>query len=226
VKILSFFFDLIIVHLFLLPYHRHHWRAMSRLSSSVRSCRTSIASGSRPRVTLVAGTSARYISNSAPRLRDTPVRRTRDPLDTSPDAVRHRLPTGETFIVRPPPTAPTPYNFGPSQTTVSYPSTSTTLPPALRPRTRLRISPEEINHNLSSEQIASIQALRKQDPIKYTISHLARMFKCTPTIIKISAPLSSTVRKFKEEELETRRANWGFNKTLQRELRKERKALW
>lgn len=175
---------------------------------------------------------ASCFSTSTTRHRNTPVRRSRDPLDSSPDAIRHRLTTGETFIIRLPPTAPTPYNLGPSQTTVSYPSTSAAaaassssmaLPPALPPTSKTR---HKLGRTLSASEIEEIQALREQDPWKHTISTLAEKFQCSPSIVKIAAPLSAAKRRDKEAEVEARRDNWGANKTLQRALRRERKSLW
>ncbi|KAJ1039251.1 hypothetical protein NDA10_003883 [Ustilago hordei] len=64
--------------------------------------------------------SRRGFATSSVGLRNTPARRPRDPLDASPDATRHTLPTGETFIVRPPPppppSAPLSINLNPSST--------------------------------------------------------------------------------------------------------------
>lgn len=49
--------------------------------------------------------SVRSFSTSARAPRDKAARRPRDPLDTDPTAVRIPLPSGETFIVRPPPSS-------------------------------------------------------------------------------------------------------------------------
>lgn len=166
----------------------------------------------------------RSFSVSAAYQRNTPARRPRDPLDTSENAIRHHLPTGETFIIRPPPSTSSPFNLGSSQSILTYPaSTSSQLPPALRPS---KAQAKGQNKLLSASGIAKIQTLRRQDPIQYTVSRLAKQFKCSTAIIQIAAPLSSEIRKIKEREVENRRANWGANKTLHRELRKERKTLW
>lgn len=192
---------------------------MSRISSilSIKPGSSSVLSSSKSQ-------SSRAFSISAASQRNTPARRPRDPLDTSVDAIRHHLPTGETFIVRPPPSTSSPFNLESSQKeVVTYPASTLQLPPALRPS---RPKGQNQDKLLSESDIAKIQTLRRQDPIQFTVSRLAKQFKCSPAIIQIAAPLSPEIRKAKEMEVETRRANWGANKTLQRELRKERKALW
>lgn len=81
-------------------------------------------------------------------------------------------------------------------------------------------------NTLSAADIAQLQELRKQDPMVNTASRLAKQFGCSPTFVSIVAPLERSVRAAKEQPIEFKRANWGANKTLQRELRKERKSLW
>ncbi|PWZ03193.1 FAD/NAD(P)-binding domain-containing protein [Testicularia cyperi] len=170
------------------------------------------------------GSSRRQFSTSSVGLRNTPARRPRDPLDASSDAVKHTLSTGETFIVRPPPTAP------PSASTIYQPQPllnaqslgsvdESSLPPAINPRS----SPTA---PITQAQIAEIQRLRKQDPIKNTKSKLAKMFNCSPTFISIVAPLPKAVRQAKQAQQEQQKLSWGLNKRVARAEREERRLLW
>ncbi len=168
--------------------------------------------------------SRRGFATSSVGLRNTPARRPRDPLDASPDATRHPLPSGETFIVRPPPTAP------PSRSTIyqpqpllsAVPSTATSnLPPALRPKSRRAES-----QPITPEQIATIQRLRKEDPITYTKSKLAKEFNCSPLFVSIVAPLEKGVKQVKRQQDELKRQSWGLNKRVARAEREERRLLW
>ena len=169
--------------------------------------------------------SRRGFSTSSVGLRNTPARRPRDPLDASPDAVRHTLPSGETFIVRPPPTA------APARSTIYQPqpllsaqplSDASSLPPALRPRARLAAGSDAI----TPEQIATIQRLRKEDPITYTKSKLAKQFNCSPLFVSIVAPLPKAVRQVKKQQDDLKKQSWGLNKRVARAEREERRLLW
>ncbi|KAJ1032691.1 hypothetical protein NDA16_000713 [Ustilago loliicola] len=171
--------------------------------------------------------SRRGFATSSVGLRNTPARRPRDPLDASPDATRHTLPTGETFIVRPSPSA------APVRSTIYQPqplltaqpaSDTSSLPPALRPRSH-RAS--QANKGvITPEQIAEIQRLRKQDPITNTKSKLAQQFNCSPLFISIVAPLPKAVRQVKKQQDDLKKQSWGLNKRVARAEREERRLLW
>lgn len=170
--------------------------------------------------------SRRGFATSSVGLRNTPARRPRDPLDASPDAVRHTLPTGETFIVRPPPTAT------PAHSTIYQPqpllgaepvSDPSSLPPALRPRSRSASQPTEA---ITADQIATIQRLRREDPITYTKSKLAKQFNCSPLFISIVAPLPKAVKQVKKQQDDLKKQCWGLNKRVARAEREERRLLW
>lgn len=172
--------------------------------------------------------SRRGFATSSVGLRNTPARRPRDPLDASPDAARHTLPTGETFIVRPPPSA------SPVRSTIYQPqpllnaqpaSDTSSLPPALRPST-YRASQADRNAVITPEQIAKIQRLRKEDPIKNTKTRLAKQFNCSPLFISIVAPLPKAVRQVKEQQDNLKKQSWGLNKRVARAEREERRLLW
>lgn len=153
-------------------------------------------------------------------LRNTPARRPRDPLDTAPNAERHAIPTGETFIVRPPPTAPS--TFAPLRHTGPV---SPDALPALRPRNRSTAMGES-GRRLSEADIASMQALRASDPERNTATALAQRFSCSPTFVRIAAPLDKATRRRQQSEKERQRAEWGARKVMHREIRSERRALW
>lgn len=183
------------------------------------------AFSSSARVSSIPG-SRRGFATSSVGLRNTPARRPRDPLDASPDAIRHTLPSGETFIVRPPPSAQ------PARSTIYQPqpllnaqpiSESSNLPPALRPRTRAVAAQPQI---ISPEQIATIQRLRKEDPIRYTKTALAKQFNCSPLFVSIVAPLPKAVRQVKKQQEELKKQSWGLNKRVARAEREERRLLW
>ncbi|GAC72575.1 sulfide:quinone oxidoreductase [Moesziomyces antarcticus T-34] len=171
--------------------------------------------------------SRRGFATSSVGLRNTPARRPRDPLDASPDAVRHTLPSGETFIVRPPPTASTPRStiYQPQPLLSAEPlaeGAEASLPPALRPRSRKAASDEAI----TPQQIAMIQRLRAEDPILNTKSKLAKEFGCSPLFISIVAPLPKEVKAAKKQQDELKKQSWGLNKRVARAEREERRLLW
>ncbi|KAJ9477533.1 54S ribosomal protein L20, mitochondrial [Pseudozyma hubeiensis] len=173
--------------------------------------------------------SRRGFATSSVGLRNTPARRPRDPLDASPDATRHTLPSGETFIVRPPPSSP------PSRSTIYQPqpllhaqpsSETSALPPALRPRSRLSAQRDSIETAITPDQIAEIQRLRRQDPITYTKTKLAKQFNCSPLFISIVAPLPKAVKQVKKQQDDLKKQSWGLNKRVARAEREERRLLW
>ncbi|TKY84927.1 hypothetical protein EX895_006007 [Sporisorium graminicola] len=173
--------------------------------------------------------SRRGFATSSVGLRNTPARRPRDPLDASPDATRHTLPSGETFIVRPPPSST------PARTTIyqrqpllhAQPAEdASSLPPALRPRSRFAATHPDVDTAITPDQIASIQRLRAQDPITYTKTKLAKQFNCSPLFVSIVAPLPKEVRKVKKQQDELKKSSWGLNKRVARAEREERRLLW
>lgn len=170
----------------------------------------------------------RAFSTSARSLRNTPARRPRDPLDQG-DVARFPLNTGETFIARTPPTAPS------SRATVvgaeelfarAQPASDAelaALPPQLRKHHRQARNASNV---LSAEQIAEMQKLRAQDPFVNTAGALAKRFGCSPTFVSIVAPAPKEVRNARNAETQLKRATWGMNKRIAHEERRERRALW
>lgn len=168
---------------------------------------------------------ARYAS----RLPQRPPARAPDPLVNNPHATYEELPGDLTFIHRPPPTAPTPesYTTRPASPLLKPPtatSSNTPLPPVLFPDTR--IEPER----MSQEDIRKMKDLRKADPDNWTVSKLAREFKCTTQFVRLMAPLNPSARKKKQAARDAmhaeQRAKWGERKSLVREIRQKRRELW
>jgi sulfide:quinone oxidoreductase len=127
---------------------------------------------SAPSARSFSSSARRSFSTSSAAARDQPARRPRDPLATSPHAVRHALPSGETLIVRAPPTAGTPHSsadFGarPAQPGASAgelfnvaPHAGTgVLPPPIRAPKVAAKEPE-----LNEQEITEIRRLRAADP--------------------------------------------------------------
>lgn len=167
--------------------------------------------------------SRRGFASSAVSARNTPARRPRDPLDYSPNAVRHPLPSGETFIVRPPPTA----GSAASTTHVPQPllnptaaesSSDSPLPPLLKQRNQgPRVTPD---------QIAEIQRLRAADPIANTAAKLARQFGISPLFVSIVAPAPKHIREGRKADHQLSKLSWGLNKRVAAAERQERRKLW
>ena len=178
---------------------------------------------------IASRSTARSFSTSAVSLRNTPARRPRDPLEKDPSAVRHRLPSGETFIVRPPPSAPSPH----TSTLVPNPildgasaiaASEQKLPPALKPRSR-GVAP--INASpLTQDQILQIQALRQADPVRNTATALARQFKCSAAFVRIIAPAPNEVKEQRAEESAEQRKTWSLRRPVVAAERAERRKLW
>ncbi|KAK0546533.1 hypothetical protein OC846_002275 [Tilletia horrida] len=199
----------------------------------------------------VAPQSQRSFSHAATLGRNLPARRPLDPLDTAPNAVRHRLTSGETFIVRPAPSAVTtrisadpapaadgqdasaraqslfPGFAGPSRST----SNGAPLPPLLKPKA----SPSRTSKTvLSADQISELRELRlstaasSEPGSDSSVRALADKFGVSPTFVRIVAPLPSDLRRTKLAEQESRvgREFWGFRKRLARFERRVRKELW
>ncbi|KAK0519068.1 hypothetical protein OC834_006899 [Tilletia horrida] len=88
------------------------WQVSSSRSLLRQSALSSSSTAAPAAVSQQAQAKTKTFSTSASQRRNLPARRPLDPLDTAPNAVRHRLQTGETFIVRPAPSAPTLRNAG------------------------------------------------------------------------------------------------------------------
>lgn len=184
--------------------------------------------GTRSFATHAPAPGRRSLHTSARALRNTPARRPRDPLDRT-DVARFPLRTGETFVARTPPTAPTSRAtlFGADELFARAQPVSdaelAALPPKLRKHHR---QARDARNVLSAEQIAEVQQLRAQDPFVNTAGALAKRFGCSPTFISMVAPAPKEVRSARNAETQLRRATWGMNKRIAQEQRRERRALW
>lgn len=94
--------------------------------------------------------------------------------------------------------------------------TTADLPPQMQYKHR---NPK---YNLSQEQIEEIRALRKEDPLKWSVNKLAQKFECSPVFIQIASPAPAEHTKWLKEKLERKMARWGPKKTQAREDRKRR----
>ena len=173
--------------------------------------------------------SVRSFSTSARIMRNTPVRHPRDPLDTSAYATRFPLTSGETFVVRPPPSQESSrMNVEASQALFDAAAPLSderlaNLPPALAKHHR---QARAATNQVTDDQIAQMQVLRNQDPYTNTAGHLAKEFGCSPTFVSIVAPAPKSVRQAREAESDLKKATWGMNKRISRAQRAERRALW
>lgn len=160
----------------------------------------------------------RSLSTSVSLLRNTPARRPKDPLDFASNAVRHALPSGETLIVRSPPSMASHRYSAMDQGTVSVEEL-----PLLHRRQSFQF---ERNKKLSAEEISEMQRLRQANPEIHTGLQLAKQFGCSPAFVRIVAPAPKQKKIAHHQQVRAQRATWGQNKVLQKELRKERRNLW
>ncbi|PWN34875.1 uncharacterized protein FA14DRAFT_160291 [Meira miltonrushii] len=204
---------------------RQGTKAIHSITRSSSACTSSNAirspcltpSSSRMTCDMMMGQS-RSLSTTSALSRNTPARRPKDPLDFAPNAVRHALPSGETLIVRPPPTV-----ASPRYTTIDQGDISPEQLPLIQ---RRKTHAYESNKRLSAEEIAEMQRLRQSNPDVHTALQLAKQFGCSATFVRIVAPAPKQRREAHLEQTVVQRSTWGQNKTMQRELRKERRSLW
>ncbi|KDN42399.1 FAD/NAD(P)-binding domain-containing protein [Tilletiaria anomala UBC 951] len=203
----------------------------AKLAPSSASSARSIHTASRPSISprrFAFGNQTRTFSSSPATSRNTPARRPRDPLAVDRSAMHHRLPTGETFIVRPPPSAPSPYTStltpNPILDGIAAAPPSPALPPPIKPRTRSSVLPG--SQPLTAQQILQLQALRKEDPLKNTASKLAKQFGCSPTFVRIAAPAPKEIKELRSSALDALRRTWGLRKQVARTEKAERRKLW
>ena len=164
----------------------------------------------------------RSFSTSTRAARDMPARHPRDPLQNNPHATRFSLSSGETFIVRPPPSLPSMHTtFEVAESFFEGDAKgAASLPPLVNRRK------ERSFQTPTPEQIAEIQRLRASDPAKNTANVLAKRFGCSPHFVSIVAPAPKKHLETQAAEFELRKATWGMNKRISRIERAERRALW
>jgi len=196
---------------------------------SAPSTSRSLSTYTRPTISSSSSNKARNFSTSSIASRNSPSRRPRDPLQTDSSAQRATLEDGSFFISRPPPTVPSnestvfsahPFLSNNQNTEVS--SSSSFLPPPLKPRTR-KVS-RTIRNDLSSEEISKLQAFRETGA---SVNETAREFNCSSAFVSIVAPDQSgkagELEKLRQAE---EKSTWGWNKRVSRELRGARKEQW
>ncbi|KDE04248.1 hypothetical protein MVLG_05276 [Microbotryum lychnidis-dioicae p1A1 Lamole] len=164
--------------------------------------------------------------------------RTKDPLRSSALAEHFVLPSGSTFIVRPPPSV--------LPATIAIPSTSSQSTiheqehrlPLSRPSKAGQASAQDPNASkkvLSAQEIEQLQALRRSDPARWTRSRLARKFGlASPTVVGLlgwgDGPEGRRAEKDRKLALEhkrtTRELKWGWKKTIAVEERRRRRTMW
>ncbi|SCV69200.1 BQ2448_2220 [Microbotryum intermedium] len=164
--------------------------------------------------------------------------RTKDPLRSSVLAEHFILPSGSTFIVRPPPSV--------LPATIAVPSTSSQstiheqehrLPLSRSSQTgQTRSQDPNISKKvLTTQEIEKLQALRRSDPARWTRSRLARKFGlASPTVVGMlgwgNGPEGKRAEKDRKLTLENKRMaaelKWGWKKTIAMEERRRRRAMW
>jgi hypothetical protein len=84
---------------------------------------------------------------------------------------------------------------------------------------------ENPSYHVTPEQIQEMRALRKQDPLTWTVSKLAAKFECSPVFVKLAAPASPEHVKWMKERDARREARWGPIKTRAMADRKRRREM-
>lgn len=169
-----------------------------------------------------------------------PLPRTRDPLLSSASAKHFILPSGATFIVRSPPSSLPPNYKLPSSTPSPTPDPFTSHQPFLATASHEHLlppshpTPTPTSTVLSPTEIASLQALRRENPVFWTRSKLAAKFGVAPTVVarlgwgegKEGREAERARKAAVEEESQHKRESWGWKKAVAREERTRRRAMW
>ncbi|GAA5926010.1 mitochondrial 54S ribosomal protein mL58 MRPL20 [Sporobolomyces koalae] len=181
-----------------------------------------------------------------------PLRRTKDPLLASSVAQHFILPSGNSFIIRPPPsvlppTVPIPTDSSSSSVaTESHPFLTSIIEsssplhdlapnPALAqqlPNSR-RTSPSRSAATLSADQVEQLHELRRTDA-SLSRAQLAKQFGISPRVVATlgygTGREAKLAEKAKKQAIEAQRqeveANWGWKKSIAREERRKRRSMW
>ncbi|KAG8858426.1 hypothetical protein FRB96_005311 [Tulasnella sp. 330] len=144
-------------------------------------------------------------------------------------------------FLRPSAITPTTQAARPYGTIPTLPGSHANVPPTAHP-IPAHFNPDspQVFH-LDQAQIDQIKQLREQDPRGNTVQKLAERFKCSRLFIQMVAPIRDiTVRvksgeggveemteaERRERERLKKQNRWGERKTITKEVRKRRKALW
>lgn len=179
---------------------------------------------------------SRALSSSSPTLKARPLARTRDALVSSSSSTHFVLPSGASFIVRPPP-SPLPPSL-PHPSPSPSPSSSSSFP-FLTSSSSEHLLPPSHPHTpspttLSPSQISSLQSLRRSNPSYWTRARLAQKFLVGPSVVarfgwgdgKEGRDAERSRRDHVQAEREASEARWGWRKAISREERRRRRALW
>ncbi|OLN93039.1 54S ribosomal protein L20, mitochondrial [Colletotrichum chlorophyti] len=147
---------------------------------------------------------------------------------------------GDTIIFNPPSAAPsvyhTPFKFLPASdprrranlsslfansSAASQPSSARPLPPALNVPSR----GSNPRYHLTKDDVAEIRRLRAEDPVRWSVTALARKFDCSETFITICTPAPREHKERLERKLEAVKGRWGSIRTKAREDRARRKEM-
>ncbi|PFH56801.1 hypothetical protein XA68_15963 [Ophiocordyceps unilateralis] len=93
---------------------------------------------------------------------------------------------------------------------------SITLPPALRWRQ------QEPKYHLDENALVEMRRLRVEDPIKWSVGHIAQKFQCSPIFVTMVAPAPPGHIAWLRDRLARKRARWGPKKMQAWEDRKRR----
>ncbi|GAA5822344.1 hypothetical protein JCM5353_001579 [Sporobolomyces roseus] len=178
-----------------------------------------------------------------------PLRRTRDPLLSSSLAQHFILPSGNSFIIRPPPSTLPPTIPIPSQSTSesnpfldSITSSSSSGLNPLTPQSNLDKLPStrrsssttpSTSTQLTREQIDQLQELRRTNPTS-SRAQLAKQFGVSTQVVGrlgygkgSEARLAQNFKRVEvEQERQEREESWGWKKSIAREERRRRRDLW
>ncbi|TDZ26846.1 54S ribosomal protein L20 [Colletotrichum orbiculare MAFF 240422] len=167
-----------------------------------------------------------------------------------PDFLPAPAATGTTLLYNPPSAAPsvyqTPFKFLPpndprrranlsslfqqqqqqqqqptSSASASSSSETTSLPPSLNVPSR---GPNPRYH-LTREDVEELRRLRNEDPVKWSVSALARKFDCSETFVTICTPAPREHKQRLAKKLEATKERWGSIRTKAREDRTRRKEM-
>ncbi|PNY28403.1 54S ribosomal protein L20, mitochondrial [Tolypocladium capitatum] len=90
------------------------------------------------------------------------------------------------------------------------------LPPAMRYHRR------DPKYHLKEDDVAEMRRLRAEDPMKWSVGHLAQKFDCSPIFVRMVAPAPDGHLDWLNAKMERKMARWGPKKTQAREDRKRR----
>lgn len=169
-------------------------------------------------------------------------RRSRSRLNIKPDAsfLPSKTEAHDHIIHNPPPSAPnvyhTPTIFLPKsdrrrqihdaaiaanpQLANTMSSGQTKLPPPVR-------KPYEKKYHVTEEQMNEMRALRKEDPMKWSASQLAKKYECSSLFVSFVTDGSAQTKKEQQQQVTAFvQSRWGPKRRIAREDRQLRQEKW